>query len=539
MPTINLTPTVASFCSPVMPSTNFDGDPQGLLVGGGIYRGILVFDLSRLPSNLVIDGIALNLDLVASGSQLIDFWRIQPANNPIAYGQWNGYYSNGLNHWAGYQAGAFLGCSNPGIDYDGSSMAGQINTTGQSGIVSVPITSVQMNNMIQAGFAALLMVQDSSSASVDVFGNQASGSSVPTLAVTYHFAPNYAYKVTFMGQDITKYVISWGTIEQIKEVLLATNTILTSEQNLVVANIGNMFSPGGSFLVGLNWYNKPITITDAQYGVILYQGLVVDVKTDRSNMKATIVSNSVFKRPSEAIFSGTYNGVTPGAFLLSVLEETLTADEFDEYVNQNSFPSADGPSILAGATINVSYDSNGNTTVLQVMQAVGALCSMSFYIYNNQIFARTYKPFTGGGLKWPIVDRIVRDWGEFDWDNNSFNNQVNVGYPGGTYVGNDTVSQNINNVTRLFQFDGSGNVACPNLASAKFYGDLYLARSSTRRPILKLKGGLEFDYAHTGDRFPVTEATLGLVALPMELIECSRNLDERGYDLTLVGLNND
>jgi len=339
----------------------------------------------------------------------------------------------------------------------------------------------------------------------------------------------------FMDVDVTALVSSWGNIEQIKDILLVNATFMAGEHSLELYNRDGAFSPGagGSLTAGLNWYNQKLQVLVE--GRMVYEGFVKNITTNNTRTLARIVSENIFKQPSETTIALSGTAQNPADVMLAIA--LLGADA--SLIDIPSFQVAGGAARAAGATIDYNFPVGSNVTVLSALQQIGALASISCFVLNNRITARPFQPYLGGGsdLRFPIQDAIVREWGDFGFDYSSFNNQVTVGFPGpGTITLDNRESQKVNNIVRGFAFPGTGNVVSSNVGSARFFGNLYLSRASLRRGVLSVAGGREFKDVAIGDRFPVTNPRLGLVDFPMEAIEVHANLDNEEFELNLAQL---
>ena len=347
------------------------------------------------------------------------------------------------------------------------------------------------------------------------------------------------HQAFFMGQEITANVAQWDQIEQIKDVLLSDAQFVSSELNLTVDNTSHFLSPQhpSSMIQGRNWYNQGLQIF--ANGILVFNGLVHDIQASTDDQTVTIVADDPLGTLTDAIVvASNAQAEDPGSAMLDILKGA----GLEQYVDQASFLDAGGPAQAAGATVLYSFDDTSNTTALAAVQAIASLASISVFVYNNRIVARAFQPYPGkgAGLRFPITDKIVRTWTEFDWDTESFNNQVSV--PWGSlsnasaYTATDLQSVTQNQVTRAYQFDGS-NVVAKDLASAQFFAQTYLDRAANRRGILQLTGGQEFAASVLGDRHWVTSVDMGLSNFPMEIIEIHRHLDTDDIDLTLVALS--
>lgn len=341
-------------------------------------------------------------------------------------------------------------------------------------------------------------------------------------------------QATFAGIDISDLVVSWGTLEQVKELLLASAQMFTGEHTLGLDNRGNAFSPAstGSLIRGLEWYGALIEIR--LDGVLVYRGRVRDLQIVNEGRLANIVSEDAMKVPAQEPFVGSGVGVNPGAALLAMARTSLGDEELDI----PSFVQAGGGALAAGATIDYTFGPTANATVMSAMQGVAELCSISVFVSNGRLTARPFRPYQGSGstLGWTIEDRHILEVGTLGHDVLNFKNQVTVYYTNSAFVTkDDEESQRANGslgpdgvfrpLVRGRSFPFTDNVVASNRQSAEFLADLCLARSSYRRQLIDLTIGAEMNGVDLGDRFPIRSAYLGLAELPVEVIEAHRDPD--------------
>jgi len=340
---------------------------------------------------------------------------------------------------------------------------------------------------------------------------------------------------TFLGIDITDRVVSFGTLEQIKEILLAVATMFTSEHSLQVSNADGAFSSNGahSIIRGVNWYGQLVTVS--LDGVVVYTGRVRDIQLDSTGRIATIISEDVMKIPAQAPFVGTATNRNPGDVLLAIARTALA----DEYIDLPSFRAAGGPARAAGATISYDWPATSPTSCMDAMQQIGALCSISVYVSRSKLAARAFRPYqgSGAGLMFPITDDLIRDVPSCSYDVLNFVNQVTVGYTGGLSVTvNDRESQRVSHVTRPSTLGSGTTILAYNEASARWLGNTALARSSYQRRIVDVVVGPPMNPVDMGDRFPLTSAWFGISAMPGEVVESHRNPDRDETTIKLAEL---
>lgn len=342
-----------------------------------------------------------------------------------------------------------------------------------------------------------------------------------------------------MGVDISRFVTSWGRLEQIKDILLAQATLLTSEMSIQVMNFRKFLNPRGpgSLVAGLDHYNGLLELI--KDGRTIYEGLVKDVRVSANSQTATIVSENILKKPAETVINAQATGANPALAMLSFLRLTVPEGNIDA----RTFDQAAAPSGSAGATVDYAFGEGDNVTVLQAIQLTSELSSISVFVKDNRVIARPFIPYQGGeeNFKPELNDATVREWGSFNWDNSSFNNRIRVGYPTDqTVLLEDTESIKTNGRTpRLIEFSEDEKVAASNLTSADFFGKLYLRRAAKRRTKLSVAGGKALNGTVIGDRFPATTPSLGLIRLPMECIEVHETIDGDETELALAQIFSD
>lgn len=351
---------------------------------------------------------------------------------------------------------------------------------------------------------------------------------------TYFDIPGPLPRAIIMGVDITQFVESFGGLEQIKDVLLARATLLTSEMTIRILSFRDFAKPKGigSLFAGLEWYNQVLQIL--QNNVVVYEGFVKNIRTNPNSQTADIVSENILKKPAESVINAAATLSNPSQAMLRFLRLVLD----DSRINVASFNRAGDQAASAGATIDYTFSQGDNVTVLEAIRLVSDLSAISVFVVDNKIIARPFVPFQGNesGLKFEINDAIVREWGPLEFDNSSFNNKVAVGYPVDQFevqTDEDSIRAN-GNITREIQFPADDKVVASNLTSARFFARLYLARASKRKAKLTIAGGKEFEGTVLGDRFPVSNPDLGLVRFPMECIEVHQTLDSDEIELFLA-----
>ena len=338
------------------------------------------------------------------------------------------------------------------------------------------------------------------------------------------------------GLDISGLVTSWGEIEKTKTIILGQDSLFVSEHTLTLGNKGRWTDPGGSpsTIKGLDWYGETfkLYIDDR----LAFDGVATNMKPNAQTQETMLVAQNRLKAAAEETVALAMTDTDPGAAMLAALDQTRAAP----YVDRNSFIQAGQARAAAGAFINANYPAGDGHTALDVLQDIGDLASIAVTEEAGIITARAFQPYQGSGadLGFPITDALVREWGDWEWDETAFRNRVEMGYPTDAYeVLNDLESQRRNKGTiKTEPFRAGGNVLASNQGAARALGTIYLARAALRRATTTATGGPQLAKARLGDRYPITAGALGLTAYPVETIGIKIALDTEDTTLTLAQL---
>lgn len=346
---------------------------------------------------------------------------------------------------------------------------------------------------------------------------------------------NVEKQALLFGIDITNYVQTWGTLERLKNMILGQDTIFSSEHSLEVANLkgwANLAGPG-SVMKGVDWSGKDIIINFG--GNVAFKGIVIDIKPDPSKRTATIVAQNVLKKPAESIFTRTAPRQNPALAALAALRTCMSDDEIDV----RSFQSAGARYSSAGAFVDLAFEVDAGTTVLQALQSLTNLASFAIVENGGVASCQPFFPYQGdeAGLRWEVTDALVRSWSTEERDETAYTNRVAVGYPTNlTAILDDLESQRTNANIRDFQFPATGDVVASDLVSARFFGKLYLSRASLKRTKIGASVGHQAYDAMLGDRHPVSPSGTGRERLPMEAIGVTQDLDANATSMSFAQL---
>jgi len=355
-----------------------------------------------------------------------------------------------------------------------------------------------------------------------------------------------------MGLELASFVLDWGQVEEIKDVLLASNQLFCAQHTLEVANADNRFSPQNtaSIFYSRNFQLAPVTLS--QGGVVLYQGFIRDVKLNHAKRTASIITENAFTVPANYMSNLTTTG-NPAAIIQTLLEAAGLLD----YIDPTSFNAAQGGFAAAGATIGVAYVTSGavntqggvsGTTTLSAIQAISSLCGLSCFVQAGLIRLKAYQPYQGNysGVKWQITPELVYDFSTLEYVSANLSNSVNIGYGASSnYYAKNQASINANGsgfgaLTKKSEVNTpfaaiAGNVlTVPNLASAQYFAAQFLARASTLRQQASLTAGPMLQQVQIGDRCTVMAPNWGNVPLACEVLETHRKIQSQSVELVVA-----
>ena len=343
-------------------------------------------------------------------------------------------------------------------------------------------------------------------------------------------------QIIFLGQDLSQYVVDWGTIDDTKDVLLAQTQLFAGQYQIKLGNGNSMFTPFNSTSL---FYGRPTQNQIASIylnGAIAYYGLVKSVDLDGQTREATLTMENFFSKPTSMSASLVASKANPAAAMVSIFENA----GLQSYLDLGSFSNSGAAAAAAGATIGVNYSGTSSTTILSAIQAISQLCSISVYVRDGLIRARDWRPYQGHGaeIKWLITPSIVRSFtGTLSDAYDNLNNSVTIGYgASSTITLTNTSSIQQYGVTNNFPFSSNtGSLTVPDLKSANYFGNLFLARASTLRRTGDLDAGPELQLARLGDRCYVTAPNWGInTPTAFEIIETHQKPQENGIGLKIA-----
>jgi hypothetical protein len=164
--------------------------------------------------------------------------------------------------------------------------------------------------------------------------------------------------------ELGAYVTDWGTISEVKDVLLAQTQLFSGSHEISLVGGNDKFSPffrTGLFF-GRSLQNEVLRIEVD--GSPLFTGVIRDVAQGAQTREAKVTAENFFAQPSETIASLTVAGANP----VTAIRALLIQAGVGAYINTASFTAAAGPFQAAGATINVAHNVDTKTTILSAIQ---------------------------------------------------------------------------------------------------------------------------------------------------------------------------
>ena len=339
-----------------------------------------------------------------------------------------------------------------------------------------------------------------------------------------------------LGIELAPYVLDWGGTEQVKDVLLAQAQLFTSEHTLVLANTDNRFSQSNtkSPFYGRSIELAPVTL--AIDGVNVYTGFIRAISLDHAARTASIITENAFTMPANSNVILTANGLNPAAAIQTILVNA----GLGAYIDPVSFAAARSNFTAAGATINLNYVAGGNTTALAAIQAISSMCSVSCFVVNGLIKLQAWQPYQGNlsGVKYQIAAATTYAFGTLEEAYQSLSNSVTVLWGSSSLYLKNAASIALNGIETNTQLAGGtgGQIVIPNLSSATYFGQQFLARASTLRRQGRLNAGSSLIGVNIGDRVSIAAPNWSTSPLAFEVLEAKVNLNDLSVEMLCATL---
>lgn len=343
------------------------------------------------------------------------------------------------------------------------------------------------------------------------------------------------WTVTAMGVDLTSRLVSLSEIVETKDVLLAKSTLFAGQAAAVLDDADGALSGPLGLFKARDWANGDFSIT--RDGVALFQGFIRAVPLGGSKKRtADVVAENVLARATDAYVSVKATRANPAAVALAILEAAGLA----AYIDYPSFKAAALASRRVAATISVDTGT-AQATATDMLASISDLCSITFIATGTQIRAQAFAPYQGSGAncKRALTDDTVDKFGELEWDQEAFYNEIILRWGDdktATARAASSAAADRGWRTAKINATDSSKVVVADAGSAAYFARTYLARAAYQRMVLTAEAGSDFTDARTGDRHLVTSAPLGLTAKAFEIIEVSRKLSTDSVGLRLVSL---
>ena len=289
---------------------------------------------------------------------------------------------------------------------------------------------------------------------------------------------------------------------------------------------------------GRTWFNK-VGMVDLDSRNV-FTGLLKDIKPDHQTKTVNMTFENYLSQPSETPVVYSATNINPVKAMVKLFDKAGLLDIIDT----QSFNSAAGPSQAGGAVINVASDSGSNTTLLELIQQISELASVSVYVSRGLIRCKAWRPYSGGGLIGTLQESTVRTWGSRSTAYEAIFNQAQVKYGAASvYTATDSVSANMytKKIPKPKAFDTAVStgtpIQVPDAASAQWFASNYIARAAMLRDEIDVEVGIDqWPNVTIGDKFAVTAPHWALSADPFEVIETHRDLSSTTIELKLASL---
>ncbi len=342
-----------------------------------------------------------------------------------------------------------------------------------------------------------------------------------------------------MGQDVSEFVMSYASIEQIKSALFKTSEAFLPEIEVAFDNTRGFFMPGGSrSILPKAHYNVPLELR--RNGRTAFLGELKGVHIENGEKVSRLRAGNVM-----AIIADTRGALEEvGENPVTALYSAFQGAGFEAYLDKASFFAAAGPAKAAGAVATFAFPASDGQTLMEIASEVADACSLTIYTSGGLIRCQAFRPYqgSGSGLRDEITRANARGFGTLEYDDSAFANRVEVNYgASSTLVLDDPVSQArertpFPRATGLDANTGDA-VEFADRTSAAFFGGQLLLRSAYRRRKLSVTLGPEFDDIEIGHRHPVTLANLGLDEEPFEAVEVRKSLTTDDIGVVFVSLS--
>ena len=172
-------------------------------------------------------------------------------------------------------------------------------------------------------------------------------------------------QLVVMGVDLTDRVISWGALDETKEVLLASPQILVASVEVTLENSDALISTGKDapcLFQGKTALDRSFEFYFA--GELLFAGIVRAATPDHGNRTLKLRAENDLAKAMEATFSLSAANVDPGTAMLAV----LGAAGLSSVLDQASFIAAGTAARLTGAVISLAVTPDRQQSALSVLR---------------------------------------------------------------------------------------------------------------------------------------------------------------------------
>ncbi len=340
--------------------------------------------------------------------------------------------------------------------------------------------------------------------------------------------------LTLAGQDVSKFVAGWGSLQAVRKLKLSDSSLFSSRFSVTLDNTTGAFTPGGavSMLPRMGWAG--LTAEVSKDGRSLFDGFLWDLSVDDEASTVTLELASGMTKASDTVASLAGAGLNPAVSCLGLLVQA----GLEDLVNKASFSVAAG--LFRGYNVDIDCPASEGQSCLSLASQIADICSMDFILARGLVYCVVDRPWDGSGLRRQIDGSNARSFRPMGTDSAGLANQVAFSWgPGTVLTLDDKASQRAERRTVSTAVDATAagsRVQVSDERTARFFASLLLARTSPRRELVEVVADPGFEDTLPGWLFPIDYANLGLAEAPFKVNEAQVSLDTDETTITLQSM---
>ncbi len=149
---------------------------------------------------------------------------------------------------------------------------------------------------------------------------------------------------------------------------------------------------------------------------------------------------------------------------------------------------------------------------------------------------RAFQPYQGdlAGVKYQVTAANAYDFGSLADAFNNLSNSVTITYGASlvtTLIDQASIKANRIEANTSFTAATGSSLAVPDITSAMYFGQLFLARAATLKRVGRFTAGPELVQVHIGDRITVSDPAWGSSIVAFEIIESHLTVASNSVEL--------